>query len=137
MSESCYFTLPELQASFRLATDDATAARMTRIWVRAFGDRVVDDRVVELPDDYGLPRLGEPFDPDADTELEPIDQYFDEMNGPVGLALIRFSDLTLTLLAGASPGVRARFERMDVPFAHATIDRAAEWWQLLAFLRRP
>jgi hypothetical protein len=132
MADPCYFTLPELHASFRLVTDDPTAARMVRIWARTFGDHVVDDRVVELPEDYGLPRLGGPYDPDADAGQEPTDRDVDGIDGAVESWLIRFSDLTLTLLAGSSPAVRARFDRMGVPYARATLDDPAGWQRTLA-----
>ena len=136
-ADSAYFTVPELTAAFRLVTDESSASRMAMIWASMFGNCVAGDRVVQLPPEFGLRRLGASVTEDARACDGTASQDFtDEVNSALGTTLIRFSDLTLTLLAGSSRDVRARFERLGVPYAYATVDDPQLWRSTLEFLRR-
>jgi hypothetical protein len=135
--DSAYFTLAELTAAFRLVTDESSASRMATIWKSTFGNCVVGDRVVQLPPEFGLRPLGASASADARAcDGTATQDFTDEVNSRLGMTLIRFSDLTLTLLAGSSRDVRARFERLGVPYAYATVDDPELWRSTLEFLRR-
>jgi hypothetical protein len=137
MTDSSYFSLDELRAAFRLvAPDDRTAARLVDVWHAAFRSYVVDDRIVELPESYERPRFEAQPTSGGAREVGPIHEYHDEMNSGFGPALIRFTDLTLTMLAGSSEEVRARFDRLHVPYAHGTLNDRVGWEQILDALRR-
>lgn len=132
---TAYFTISELRTAFRLVSDSATAEQMSNLWKRLFATCVVDSRVVGLPREYALPRLDGRSQLDCGLAREDAEYAYDgAVESSAAQALVRFSDGTLTLLAGSSSAIRARFERLHVPFAHATIDDPKRWQGLLDFL---
>jgi hypothetical protein len=136
--EPAFFSLAELRAAFELVTDEATAARLTEIWKWEYGDHLVDERVVRLPDVYGVNPVGHPephASPRADSVLGHEHRYDRELETFAGHTLVRFTDLTLTLLAGSSQEVRRRFDNLGVPFARKTVDSPDLWGHLVGSLR--
>jgi hypothetical protein len=136
-----YFTIPELEAAFRLVTDEASAKRLAIIWRYYNGEVVVGDRVVAIPFQNDLPNLAGPdertFRDETGTEQVPAElgSHDHELEMPIAQALVGFTGAELDLLARSSPEVRQRFDRLGVRFATTTVDTPALWTQMLAFLK--
>ena len=135
-----YFTIPELEAAFRLVTDDATAKRLAILW-RYYNGEVVGDRVVAVPHQQDLPNLAGPDErtvrDETGTERVPAElgSHDHELETPIAQALVGFTGAELDLLARSSPEVRQRFDRLGVRFATTTVDTPAVWTQMLAYLK--
>lgn len=107
---------------------------LANTWVSQFGWCVVADRVVELPDGFGLPRLTV-ANTNGDNPVA-TSAYQNVLDAPDGILLIRFSDATTTLLAGSSETIRTRFDTLKVTYATRNTSGAAEFAAYLAVMRK-
>lgn len=134
MDDTHYFTVGDLERAFALVIDRERALLFARAWGEHFAEYIVEGRVVALPESFGVARLAPP----APISVSGLDErnvgLENSMHGP---RLLRFTDGTLTLVAGANPDVRRRFDRLGVRYAWAAIDDPARWREMLDFLRRP
>jgi len=94
-----------------------------------------------VPHQQDLPNLAGPDErtvrDETGTERVPAElgSHDHELETPIAKALVGFTGGELDLLAGSSPEVRQRFDRLGVRFATTTVDTPALWTQMLAYLK--
>jgi hypothetical protein len=139
--DTSYFTIEELETAFGLVTNSATAKRLAAIWRFRFADVVVGNRVIAIDGEPDLPRLASATERtlrDAigiDTIPDEIGPHDHDLESAIGHVLVRFGP-ALDLLAGSDPAIRARFDRLGVPYARGTVSDPKDWHNLLEYLRR-
>lgn len=131
-AESLFFTRTDVLEAFALIIDRPRAEQYTSMWAVVFHQCMTGDAITALPAVYKVRLKPIASPPCVEADAPQFERF---VGDGIGVHLLRFTDVLLTLVAASNPEARARFDRLKVRYAKGSIDDPADWTRIIAYLK--